>query len=190
MLATSGQDSTILLWDLAVGSLGVDSKAAPLTTKDLDALWSDLAGDGAKADRAIWTLALAPQHSLPLVKARLDVAAAPAEQVNKLISELDSESFATRQTAKQTLEAMGAAAEAALRKVLQGNPPLEVRQRVGQILEKRDQELLRILRAIEALELMGTTEAQQVLQRLAKRSPNPRVAQAASAAVRRLAQRA
>jgi hypothetical protein len=44
-------------------------------------------------------------------------------------------------------------------------------------------------RAIDALEQIGTAEARQVLEALAKGAPNPQVTQAAAAALRRLAKR-
>jgi len=190
-LATGGGDSTILLWDLTGLAKNAGATAVPLTAEDLDSLWSDLAGEAPRADRAHWRFALAPKQSLPFLKAHLQpLAPAAPDQVAKLVADLDSERFAVRQDAAQTLEKMGEAAEAALRKVLEGNPNLEVRQRLRQILEKRDQEAIRKLRAIEALEQIGTAEPRQVLQMLANAAPNPRVAEAGRAALERLAKQA
>src|SRR5439155_22209095 len=63
-LATGGGESTILLWDLTGSVSGGKVKpVAPLTAVELDGLWADLAGDAATADRALWTLAKAPQQS-------------------------------------------------------------------------------------------------------------------------------
>jgi hypothetical protein len=52
------------------------------------------------------------------------------------------------------------------------------------------EDAIRKLRAIEVLEQIGTAEARQVLQALADLVPNPRVAEAATAALERLARRA
>jgi uncharacterized protein (DUF433 family) len=46
-------------------------KTVPLSQQDLNALWSDLAGDASKADQAVWALALAPKQCAPLLKDRL-----------------------------------------------------------------------------------------------------------------------
>jgi RNA polymerase sigma factor (sigma-70 family) len=188
ILASGGADSTILLWDLTGRSSTGKLKPMALSAAELDGLWSDLAGDAAKADRALWALALAPKQSLPLLKDRLrPVAAADAQKVAALVADLDDKNFAVRDKATRTLEEMGEAAEAALRKTLQGNPSLEVRQRLEQILQKRGKDVIRQLRAIEALEQTGTADAQQILEGLAKAIPNPQAAHAAALAAQRLA---
>jgi RNA polymerase sigma factor (sigma-70 family) len=187
-LATGGGDSTILVWDLTGQSASGKLKSAPLTVRQMEGLWSELAGDAPTANRALWAFALAPKQSLPFLSKQLKPAQpAAAEEVAKLVGDLGSERYAVRQKAAQALEAMGESAHAALHKTLKENLALEVRQRIEQILEKRDREVLRKLRAIEALEQIGTREAREVLEILARETPNPRVAEAAGAALRRLA---
>jgi RNA polymerase sigma factor (sigma-70 family) len=189
-LASGGQDSTILLWDLTGQATTGESMTGPLTAKDLEALWSDLAGDAAKADRAIWALALAPKQSMPLLQSRMPtIAPAAMDKIAKLVADLDDKTFAVRQKAAKELEDYGDTAEKTLRKALEGNPPLEVRQRVEQILAKSDQETIRKLRAIETLEQIATSEARDLLLTLANASPNTRVADAAGSALQRLAAR-
>jgi len=192
-LASGGDDSTILLWDLTGQRQNGTSKASALTAADLEVLWGDLGGgDAAKVDRAIWTLARVPKQSVPLLSERLrPFSPADAQQVAKLVADVDSQIFAVRQKAAQALEELGEPAELALRKVLGGNPTLELRQRLERILAKRDSdpELVRRLRAIEALEHIATPEGRQVLEAMAQGAPNPRVAEAAGAALERLAKR-
>jgi hypothetical protein len=155
---------------------------------ELGRLWADLHSDAAKADQALWALAATPKQSLPFLKERLwPVAPADAKQVAKLIADLDSKSFAARNKAAGTLEEMGESAEAALRKTLESSLALEVRRRVVQILKKRDKEVIRCLRALEALEHIKTREAREVLEGIARRTSNPRIAEAARAAMDRLA---
>jgi WD40 repeat protein len=185
-LATGGGDSTILLWDMTGRARGGKSRPASLTAVDLEWLWSELAGDAARADGALWALARAPEQSVPFLQERLRPAAIPAEHV-KLVADLSSKRFAVRDKAFRTLEKLGEAAGAALHKALEGKPSLEVRRRLEQLMEKRAKDAFRPLRAVEALEQVGTAEARQVLQVLAKGAPNPQVAQAADAALRRLA---
>ena len=112
---------------------------------------------------------------------------APAEQVAKLITDLDSDTFTKRQQAAKALDDLGEAAEGAVRHALAGNPALELRQRLEQLMQKRNVEVIRKLRAIEVLEQIGTAEARELLDSLAKGSPNPRVLDAAKAALARQA---
>jgi HEAT repeat protein len=129
-------------------------------------------------------LALAPKQSLPFLKKRLWPAApADAQQVAQLIADLNSDSFAVRDKAGRTLEELG---EAALRKTMDANPPLEVRKRVDQLLKMRQKDLTRVLRAIEAIEQIGTVEAREVLEALTKNSPNPAAVEAAGRARERM----
>jgi RNA polymerase sigma factor (sigma-70 family) len=183
-LASGGGNSTILLWDLTHQA----KSAAVPAAADLERLWADLGGSAAQADVALWTLATTPKQSAPFLKHQLQpVTPADAKEVAQLMADLDNQNFAVRQKAGQALDAMGEAAEAAIRKTLEGSPPLEVRQRLEQILEKRNREVFRRLRAVEALEQMATPEARQILEGIAKTAVNPRIAQAASVALKRLA---
>jgi hypothetical protein len=92
------------------------------------------------------------------------------------------------------LEKLHELAEPALQNVLQGKPALEVRQRVEQLLEKlhgpiTNPEQLRMIRAVEVLEHIGTPEAKQVLRSLAKGAPEARLTKEAMASLERLAKR-
>ncbi|HYT89338.1 MAG TPA: WD40 repeat domain-containing protein [Gemmataceae bacterium] len=185
VLASGGGDSTILLWDLTEGL-----KPGPLTARQLDGLWSDLAGEAPKAYRAVWILAGAPRQSVPFLKERLRPAApAAAPPIARLVGDLASKSFAAREKAAAALVEMGEAAEGALRKILDSGPTLEVQRRLEQILEKRNKDAVRMLRAIEALGHIGNAEAHRVLDALAKEAVHPWVAREAGAARERLAGR-
>ncbi|HYV38866.1 MAG TPA: PQQ-binding-like beta-propeller repeat protein [Gemmataceae bacterium] len=185
VLASSGGDSSILLWDMTGGA-----KAANLDAKELDRLWSDLASDAVKAEPALWALALSPKQSLPFLQEHLKpVAPADAQQIAKLVADMDSEQFAVRQKAAAALEKLGEAAEPAVHKIMTGNLTLEVRQRLHQFIEKRGNELVHKFRAIEALEQMGTPQSLQLLETIAKNAVQPRASEAAQAALKRLAKR-
>jgi hypothetical protein len=56
-------------------------------------------------------------------------------------------------------------------------------------LEKRNRDAIRNLRALEVLEQIGTAEARDILQTLAKSAPNIRVQQAAGGALDRVSVR-
>ena len=179
-LATGGGDSTILLWDLTARAKDGKSQPSSLTAADLDQLWTDLAGDAPKADGALWALARAPKQSLHFLRQRLRPVAISADHA-KLVADLDSKQFAVRDKAFRTLDELGGAAEAVLHKTLREKPSLEVQRRLEQLLEKRRKDAIRPLRALEALEQIGTAEARQVLEVLAKGAANPRVGAAGAA---------
>jgi hypothetical protein len=117
-----------------------------------------------------------------------------AKHLASLIDDLGSDRFEAREKARLGLEAQGELAETALRRVLAGNPGLEVQRRVEGVLDKLDREpplpeQLRLLRAVTALERAGTKEARQLLELLASGAPQARVTQDAQAALERLARR-
>jgi RNA polymerase sigma factor (sigma-70 family) len=135
-LATSGGDTAILLWDVTSPPKDGAADPNPLGVDQLNGLWSELAGGPVKADEAIWTLARTPQQSGPFLQKRLQLPSVTAEQLAQLLADLDSNQFAVRQKAIQRLEELGDAAAGTLAKALGTPPPLEVRQRIEQILEK------------------------------------------------------
>jgi HEAT repeat protein len=78
-----------------------------------------------------------------------------------------------RQKATEALEKLGEGALKPLRQALEGKPSVELRRRVEQLLAKLDLSItsgegLRVARAIEVLERIGTAEARQVLRDLAE----------------------
>jgi WD40 repeat protein len=174
-LVTVGQDGTPLLWDMTSG-FGKDK----LTAQALDSLWADLAGDhGSRACRAIGTLQTTPAQTLPFLEAQLaKLVVGNPERVAQRITNLNSGRFATRQDATKELEGMGVLAEAALRQALEGKPSLEKQRRLQQILSRLDDsakatELLRLRRAVEALEAIGTPEALKALAAIVRGTKDP-----------------
>jgi hypothetical protein len=171
-VASGSDDTTILVWD-ATGGARPD---AALSAKQLQALWADLIGsDAGRAYRAMWQMALSPKRVLPFLAERLHPITPLDErqqkQVERLLADLDKESFTARQRAETELEKMGPAIEPALRKVLDDKPSLEVRRRIEKVLEKMTDERLRTLRALEAIEYMNTPEARRLLESLANGTP-------------------
>src|SRR5262249_29991478 len=118
--------------------------------------------------------------------------------VKQLLGELDNERFAVRQAASRELAELGEQIAPALRRALQGKPPLEVHKRVNALLERaliadrgtvRSAPLLRTLRSIRLLDRLGTPAAIEILRRLAAGPPAARITREASEAVQRLAGR-
>jgi len=177
-LVTGSEDTTALLWDLP--ALGMKWNEKDLKPAQLDALWTVLTKDDApRALEAIAQLVAAPAAAVPfLAERQKPTMPADPKLIARLIADLDSEKFAVRKAAGEELEQRGEQAASALREVLKGNPALDVRQRVEQILAKVDKQKqvlqphqLQALRAIEALELIGSEEARQLLQKLAQGTP-------------------
>lgn len=193
LAAAEAPDTTIRLWDVSGLTRARRRPAVGLTDKDLAALWADLAGaNAAKAYRAARTLATAPKQAVPWLQERLRPVAAPdPDQIVRLLADLDSDSFQTREKATRELAGLGESAGPALRKALAGRPSAEVRQRLQPLLAELDRpedspERLRVLRAVEALEDAGTAEARQVLEKLAGGLAEARVTREAKASLSRL----
>jgi RNA polymerase sigma factor (sigma-70 family) len=191
-LVTGSADSTALVWDVA--RLLPRPRPAELGAGRGDALWDDLASDDAgKAYRAIVALSAAPRDAVALLKERLKpVAAADARRVEKLIADLDSDTFDVREKAAKELEPIAEQASDALRKAMEGSASAEVRRRVEGLLESQEPggrqapQALRQVRAVEVLESAGTPEARQLLEALARGVAGARLTREARAALDRV----
>jgi hypothetical protein len=187
-MATGHPDSTILLWEVRLPAV----PERPLTAKQLEALWADLASaDAAKAWSAVWRLAEAPKEALAFLRGRLEPhPTAPAEETRRLLADLDDASFERRNAATKRLEEMGLKAEPALRAALRAAPTLEPRRRIERLLAalaKLAQPLtaqdLRQLRGLIVLERIGSQEARRALEALAKGPESARLTRQARAAL-------
>jgi RNA polymerase sigma factor (sigma-70 family) len=193
-LASSHDDGTVLIWDVARLWPKADT-AARISAKRLEELWNELASaDAAKAYGAMRTLAALPDQSIPLLRQRLPkTTSANAEKIARQLADLDSEQFEVRERACRGLQELGMSAEAAMRRALRMQPSLEVRRRLEPILEKlessvRTAEELRILRAVEVLEWITSLEARRFLEELARGSPDSWLTQEAKSSVQRLSE--
>jgi len=195
LLASAGTDRTARLWDLT--GLRREGQAAKVraTPRQLEVLWTDLASpDAARAYRAVWRLSAVPAAAVPFLETQLRLEMATPGRIAGLIADLDDHRFATRDRATRELEALGKVAEPALRRALEGHPSAEARQRLRQLLGRLgDADLapawVRVVRAVEALERIGSPEARKVLQGVAaeKRAGEP--AREARASLERLRRR-
>jgi WD40 repeat protein len=195
-LLSGSTDTTAIVWD--VGRLLEEGRRSrtDLSAAQLQGLWNELGGDDAeRAYRALWALVDAPRRAVPFVGERLrPVPAVDVRRLALLVADLGSKHFAARQRAAQELEKLEDVAEPILRKLLEQSPPLDVRRRAEQLLDRlsgpvRTPEPLRGLRAVEVLERIGTPEARAVLHRLAGGAPEARLTREARAALERLAPR-
>jgi RNA polymerase sigma factor (sigma-70 family) len=208
-LATASRDQKTKIWETATGQEratldnGLEmfdaKRATKLTDKDLDDIWKALAADdGVQIQQGVGRLARASEQAVPWLTERLKpvpkTEPPPEKRVRDLIAQLDDDDFDTREKATAELAKLGAAVAPMLRKVLEGNPSAEVRQRIGSVLDKfgkpaNNPEQLRQLRALEALELMNTADARKLLEKLAAGAPEAPLTQEAAASHQRLTKR-
>ncbi|HZY84554.1 MAG TPA: sigma-70 family RNA polymerase sigma factor [Gemmataceae bacterium] len=185
-------DTTALLWSLSPGATAAGLQAKAPMPAELDRFWADLAGpDARRAYRASWALAETPAAAVPFLGKQLRPVVLPnAERLRRLIADLDSDIFATREAATMGLAKLGASAAPALRTALKDNPSAEVRRRAAALLttlrEAPSPEALRNGRAVAALERMGTSEARRLLEALAKGAPGAALTDDARGALKRL----
>jgi len=175
-LLTGGGDTTALLWDTTALLKARTTPAIELTEPQLEAAWADLAStDAKKAYEAARLMIGATKQSTTLLQKQLrPVPAVDEKLIAQLVADLDHPKFANRQKANEELEKLGELAVPALKAALEGGPALEIRMRIDRLLEKATTgqapppEELRALRAIEVLEHIGTPEAKQALEGIAK----------------------
>ena len=135
MFFTNRQTPLVLLGlALLVGTIGAADSASAKPTPE--ALWADLASaDESKAVRALLALAADPK-AISFLKDNLRPVKADADRVTKLVKDLDSNEFTTRQKAMEELEYYGKAVKDQLEKAAKGELSAEAKQRVQQLLDK------------------------------------------------------
>jgi WD40 repeat protein len=188
LLVAASEDAPCFVWDV----FGLSERPPqPPTAAELEESWTALAGaDAGAAFRAIRRLVAAPGPAVALLRERLPpAAAADAKRVQELVRQLDGPRFAERQAAAQELEPLADRAADQLRAALKGAPSAEVRQALQRLLDRLDAgtpETLRAVRAVEALEHIGTPAAREHLRALAGGASGAALTRAAAEALKRL----
>jgi WD40 repeat protein len=189
-LATGSMDTTVLIWDVRGDC--EPPHATEVSEKELDHLWTALAqNDAARAYQAISRLSKAPGQTVPYLRRQLWRPRIDTMRLAMLLRDLGDHSIDTREHASAALESLGEVATSFLKESLKGELSPEVRRRAERILEKAAIPLskpvsVRQMRVVEILERIGTREALQVLEDLAKTRPEDPIKDEAGAAVRRL----
>jgi len=187
-LATGGSDTTVVLWDLV-------GKSNALSTQKIEAAWNELTDkNGRHSQELMIGMIQSPDATLEvfrkILKPDRDTKAGP-EEIKRLISLLDHESFSVRLKATNALEQLGDLANPALRKALLAKNSLEAERRLKNLVDRLDKatltpDELRRVRAVEVLEKIATPQARALLAQLAAGVPHSRLTQEAAAALRRL----
>src|SRR5262249_43061357 len=147
------------------------------------------ATDAARAYSAIWELAGSPSSAVPFLREHLlSLRRVDAQLVDRLVADLDHQSFRRREQAADRLVELGVAVEPALVRLMASNPPLEQRRRAESVLRRLSQSAshLQAVRATQALEHAGTDKAWKVLDELSL-APGSSVSQQARDALARRA---
>jgi hypothetical protein len=155
------------------------------------------AEDAAAAYRAVQALSADPARSIPYLRQRLHpVAAIDDKHLTRLITDLDSDHFEVRDRATKDLEKLGEQAVHAVRKALDGQPALETKRRLEQLLEEQERgrwsvspEQLRARRSLEVLERADTPDARRLLETLSAGAPGAWLTSDAKACLARLSNR-
>jgi dipeptidyl aminopeptidase/acylaminoacyl peptidase len=194
-LASGHRDGTILVWNVGeVAGRQDDAEARP-DERWIQAWWSDLGSeDAGKAYRAIGQLAAAPGPTMTWLRDQVQPAREiPAGELRTIIADLDSADFSRRQAASKRLAALADRARPALRAALKTDLSAEQRRRIEEALATLAgvpaANTLRDLRWVEVLERIGTPEARQVLEKLAKGAPESRLTREAEGTLERLVRR-
>ena len=168
-LFSGGQDTTILMWDIADLQTG-KARLAHVSTTRAQELWGRMRDPNlGTATLAMNRLARDPARAWAAVKGRL----APVDGVRiaKLIAQLDGEKYADRQKAVEALAAMGRFAEGPMELVVAKKPTAQVRSELLRLLDacatagpaaEHHQALL----AVDLLGLIGTPEATALLRKI------------------------
>jgi WD40 repeat protein len=193
-ILSTGDDATALLWDVTGRPANAPRVAAP-DEAELKRLWDALAGsDTPRAYQAVWRLGDNPEQSVGFLHEGLKpVLGVDADHIEKLIKDLDHNRFAIREKASAALRSLGNLAEPALRKAQARKNSREVARRIDDLLGQlktnplsAEQERVRRLRVVAALELGGTAEARKVLREVARGAADEEMRQGAREALRRL----
>jgi WD40 repeat protein len=192
-LLTAGQDGTVLVWDMA----WIARKAAvrPQQRTD-DELWDDLASrDAAVAGRAVAEWGRRPAAAIERFRRELPPAAdADPAAVAALVARLDHDTAAVRDAAEVELAGLAELAADALRPVAERSASAEQRTRARRLLDRlggvvTEPRRLRVVRAAEVVERVGTPDARRLMADWATGAGAALLTREARAALDRLTER-
>ena len=190
-LASGGDDNVTYLWDVTGARTGPAPAAA--SGQNLERWWADLAAEDARrAGVAATAFLRAASSGIAFIQDHLRPVDGPgAALLAELIAGLDADSFTAREVSSRELALLGDRAEAALIRAKKERPSAEAARRIDGLLDRLDGSLgsdeLRVLRAIEILEHLGTPDAKRCLEVVGRGVPDARPTRDARSALARLA---
>jgi hypothetical protein len=200
-LAIGDEKNSVEIWDLQRGRLrrrGTRSQERPSATREPSQAelsgWCDAIGgsDARAARKGMEGLEDSGDRGIEFLETRLKPETVGETEILAMVRELDSSEFRVRQGTLKKLEPLARIAKGQLREQMEASKSAEVRAGLRRVLAAaedyciRDPECLRCLRAIECLEVIGSSRSRRLLTRLAGGSPSSPVTQDASAALVRM----
>jgi WD40 repeat protein len=187
-MAVSVNGGPVFLWDL------YPRTPVHLSVDDLECAWLELqSGDAAAAFKAVRLLVRASAQAIAFLGSRIRPLDRPdPEAVARHIADLDHKEFRKREAAARSLAELGERAREAMTQALNSGPSPETRDRLERLLaadEKPTADLVRRLRAIEIVEIVGTPDARELLAAWAGGAPGSQFTTEASAAASRMRER-
>jgi hypothetical protein len=179
-------DLTGYVWDL-------QPKLGPADTRTTAQLWDDLAGEPQAAFRAVWLAAADPKAPAVFGEKIPSPVKLDAERFKKLVEELASSDFKTREAAEKEISGFGPSALGLAKKASEGADSQEAKVRLDRLIRSWSggaftPENWRRRRAVVAMELAGTAASRELLKRWAADTPGTVLSDSALAALARLEQ--
>lgn len=171
LLVSASEDGSALVWEVPPATTRLRTTPVPWNADSWEHLASD---DASRAFLAIRALRSRPEEAVKLLGTRLSpTAEIDLRRVSRLLADLDSDEFPSREKAETELRSLGLAVETTLRDVLAKTTSATMRQSIERLLEgieenRNRQEHVSELRAIEVLESIGSPQPRQLLEKLAK----------------------
>jgi WD40 repeat protein len=193
-LASGAGDTTVLIWDWCTREDGDTLDLGDAAARNR--AWDDLADADAKtAFRVVRVLIAAGDEGVGFLHDHLHPLPSPERQrLDRLVADLDSQDFDTREKAEKDLRQLGRVAEPWLRRTATGDS-VEARRRAAELLAairpwvNLDAEERQAGRAVLVLEQIGTPKARELLERLAAGAEGAWLTREAHAALDRVAKR-
>jgi WD40 repeat protein len=176
-LASAGQDTTVLLWDLRLARL--------------ERAWSHLVAAGVGSGDVARGLTASSPDAVPFVKDRLRRMAELEARARPLIADLDSDRFKVRQQAARELARLGPEAAFVLRAALQETSSAEARRGLEAVLKQLDRPAhpaagATVRLTVGVLEEMDSPAARAALEEFARGPKESSVTREAQRALERL----
>ena len=178
--ASSGAEETVTVWDLTFGT-----DAAPKAEELQTALNKLLSSDAAVGYPALKVFSAAGDRGAKYLGDALKETLANEKKIKGWIEDLGSETFSIRETASKELLALGSRALPAVSAAANSDDS-EVRDRARELMGKFNakglnpppqgvltDDGLRLFRAVQALEEIGTADARTVLEGIAAIAGKP-----------------
>lgn len=190
-LVSTSHDGTALVWEVPDKPQRAGPTEAAVSSFD-EAFRLLGSADPAHAQRGLEYLYRNPAEAVKQTATRIPApAATPAAKLKQFVEDLSNDDYSTREAAVKELEKLGGEASPLLQEVMRSSQNAEARKLAGELLSKLEAPAIRaddlkILRIVEAMEYLNTSEARSQLEKWAAGPVGHRLTVEAAAAMERL----